>query len=168
MEYSRKRKRANLFSNDLKSLMYAFGDVPNPHPESVAVLEDILQDYIVSICHEAYRMAVAANRQKIKVDDFKFAIRNDPKKLGRVDELLHLQREIAEARKTFDNSEGKSLSKAYNEKKEKEDATVKESKGKKKAKEKKERKKRKKAVQETQDLDKEHSDPAPGDMEAND
>jgi transcription initiation factor TFIID subunit 13 len=168
MEYSRKRKRANLFSNDLKSLMYAFGDVPNPHPESVAVLEDILQDYIVSICHEAYRMAVTANRQKIKVDDFKFAIRNDHKKLGRVDELLHLQREIAEARKTFDNSEGKSLSKAYNEKKEKEEAAGKDGKGKKKDKEKKERKKRKKAGQETQDQDRDQTDRTTTDLEIND
>lgn len=127
--------------------MYAFGDVPNPHPESVAVLEDILQDYIVSVCHEAFRMAMTANRQKIKVDDFKFAIRNDYKKLGRVDELLVMQREIAEARKTFDNSEGKSLSKAYNQKTA-ESEQVKEAKGKKKEKEKKERKKKKKAEQE--------------------
>lgn len=116
---ARRRRRANLFTNDLKSLMYAFGDVANPDPESVAVLEDILQEYIVNMCHEAFRVACVANRQKIKVDDFKFALRNDPRKLGRVEELLILQREIAEARKTFDNSEGKSLSKSFVEKQEK-------------------------------------------------
>jgi transcription initiation factor TFIID subunit 13 len=52
----------------------------------------------------------------VKVDDFKFALRNDHRKLGRVEELLVLQREINEARKTFDNSEGKSLSRSYVEK----------------------------------------------------
>lgn len=105
----RRRKKANLFANDLRSLLYAYGDVADPYPESVAVLEDILQEYIVNMCHEAYRVAKTANRQKIKVDDFKFALRKDPRKLGRVEELLIMQKEIAEARKTFDNSEGKSL-----------------------------------------------------------
>jgi transcription initiation factor TFIID subunit 13 len=33
----------------VKSLMYAFGDVPNPYPETVNVLEDILQEYIINI-----------------------------------------------------------------------------------------------------------------------
>ena len=30
----------------MKLLMYAFGDDPNPAPESVAVLEDIVTEYI--------------------------------------------------------------------------------------------------------------------------
>jgi len=30
----------------VKLLMYAFGDDPNPAPESVAVLEDIVTEYI--------------------------------------------------------------------------------------------------------------------------
>lgn len=29
--------------------MYAFGDVPDPDPESVAALDDILQGYIIDI-----------------------------------------------------------------------------------------------------------------------
>lgn len=113
----RRKRKTNLFTNDLRSLMYAFGDVQNPYNESVAVFEDILQEYIINICHEAHRVARTANRQKIKVDDFKFALRNDERKLGRVEELLVMQREINEARKTFDNSEGKSLSKNYVDKK---------------------------------------------------
>jgi hypothetical protein len=51
-----------------------------------------------------------------------------------VEELLILQREIAEARRTFDNSEGKSLSKSFIEKDDKEPAAKekkKEKKGKK-------------------------------------
>jgi transcription initiation factor TFIID subunit 13 len=41
------------------------------------------------------------------VDDFKVALRNDPTKLGRVEELLHLQKVISEARKQFDTDDGK-------------------------------------------------------------
>lgn len=70
-EYSRKRRRPNLFQNDrtcllftsleassndvsllsilVRSLMYAFGDVPDPDPESIAALDDILQSYIIDI-----------------------------------------------------------------------------------------------------------------------
>lgn len=47
---------------------------------------------------------VSSNRGKIKVDDFRFALRNDPKKLSRLDELLFMQEEIARARRGFDNS----------------------------------------------------------------
>lgn len=109
-------KLSDLFTGDIKALMYAFGDVPNPYPETVAVMEDILEDYIARVCGEAQKVARAGNRQKLKVDDFKFALRHDPKKLGRVEELLRLQKEIDQARKTFDNSEGKSLSRTYDEK----------------------------------------------------
>lgn len=82
------------------------------------MLEDILQEYITAVCFEAHRIARAGHRQKLKVEDFKFALRHDPIKLGRVEELLAMQKEINEARKTFDNSEGKSLSKVYDEKEE--------------------------------------------------
>jgi transcription initiation factor TFIID subunit 13 len=51
-------------------------------------------------CLEAAK--VAAPRIKLKVDDFKIVLRNDSRKLGRVEELLYLQKVIAEARKQFD------------------------------------------------------------------
>ena len=34
---------------EVKLLMYAFGDDPNPSPESVAVLEDIVTEYITEM-----------------------------------------------------------------------------------------------------------------------
>ncbi|KAG5437765.1 hypothetical protein PCANB_000478 [Pneumocystis canis] len=83
--------------------MYAFGDDKHPTLDSVQVLEDIVIDYINEMCLEAAR--VAGNRNKLKVDDFKFILRNDPRKLGRVEELLTLQRVIAEARKQFDDKD---------------------------------------------------------------
>ncbi|KAG5358139.1 Transcription initiation factor TFIID subunit 13 [Yarrowia sp. B02] len=146
LEGTRKRKRTNLFVNDIKPLLYAFGDVSEPYPETVAALEDILTDYIVDTCHEAAKMAEIAGRQKIKVDDFKFLLRNDPRKLGRAEELLVLQKEFVEARKAFDSTEGKQLSKTYNQEKEKEKKKKeKEEKKEKKRKEKEEKKKEKEA-----------------------
>ena len=83
--------------------MYAYGDDVEPLPESVQVLDEIVTEFIVDMCHDAARMASQARRNKIKVDDFKYALRHDPKKLGRVEELLQMSKVIAEARKQFDD-----------------------------------------------------------------
>ncbi|KAL7273690.1 Transcription initiation factor TFIID subunit 13 [Rhizina undulata] len=100
-----RQRRQQLFVKELRSLMYAFGDDPEPLPESVSVLDEIVTEYIVDMCHDAARMALQARRNKIKVDDFKFALRRDPKKLGRVEELLVMSKVIAEARKQFDDKQ---------------------------------------------------------------
>ena len=64
---------------------------------------------MIETCHEAARSATYSNRQKIKVDDFKFTIRNNEAMLGRVQELLYLDKELARYRKQFDDgvAEGK-------------------------------------------------------------
>lgn len=113
-------KKTNLFSKDrasttttrnltlvltiktVASMMYAFGDTDST-TESIAVMEDILTDFITELCLGASR--AAGQRQKVRVDDFKFVLRNDPKKLGRVEELLNLQKEIQKAKKLFDEEE---------------------------------------------------------------
>ena len=57
------------------------------------------------MCHSAAQYASYSRRQKIKVDDFRFALRRDPNKLGRVQELLRMERELKEARKAFDQND---------------------------------------------------------------
>lgn len=96
----------------MKYLLLAYGD-PSPHPsirqeplpETVRVLDEIVTDFILEMCHGAAQYASYARRQKIKVDDFKFALRRDPSKLGRVQELLRLERLLKEARKAFDQND---------------------------------------------------------------
>jgi transcription initiation factor TFIID subunit 13 len=70
------------------------------------VLDEILTDYIIEMCHSAAHLASHARRNKVKVDDFKFALRRDPKKLGRVQELLHMTQVIKRAREQFDEKIG--------------------------------------------------------------
>ncbi|KAJ2112098.1 hypothetical protein GGH19_003177 [Coemansia sp. RSA 1807] len=91
--------RHKLFNRELPTLMYGFGDSSPSNPESVDVLEDILIDYINTTCVEAAR--VAGRRSKVTVDDFKFVLRKDPKKLARVEELLAMNKEIESARTLF-------------------------------------------------------------------
>ncbi|POY74625.1 hypothetical protein BMF94_2386 [Rhodotorula taiwanensis] len=97
----RKLTKKGLFAKDLAPMMYGFGD-ETPAPDSIALMEELVIDHITDICVQAHR--VSTNRGKIKVDDFRFALRNDPKKLARLDELLFMQEEIARARRGFDNS----------------------------------------------------------------
>jgi transcription initiation factor TFIID subunit 13 len=91
----------------VRALLYAFGDEQDPLPETVRVLDEIVTDFIIETCHTAARSATFSNRQKIKVDDFKFAIRNNEAMLGRVQELLGMDKELKEARKQFEVPEGK-------------------------------------------------------------
>ena len=91
----------------MKQFLYAFGDDKEPLPETVRVLDEIVTDYIIETCHAAARSADIVGRQKIKVDDFKFAIRNDELATGRVKELLQIDKELKDSRKQFDTGEGK-------------------------------------------------------------
>ncbi|MCJ1481809.1 Transcription initiation factor TFIID subunit 13 [Schaereria dolodes] len=95
------------FESELRALLYAFGDDQDPLPETIRVLDEIVTDFIIETCHQAARSASYSRRQKIKVDDFKFAIRNDEALLGRVQDLLGMDKELKEAKKLFDVEEGR-------------------------------------------------------------
>ncbi|GAA5904079.1 hypothetical protein JCM6882_003819 [Rhodosporidiobolus microsporus] len=96
----RKLVKKGLFAKDLPSMMYGFGD-DSPAPDTVNVMEELVIEHITDICTQAH--LISTNRGKIKVDDFRFALRRDPKKLARLDELLFMQEEIARARRGFEN-----------------------------------------------------------------
>ncbi|CAG8451046.1 6858_t:CDS:2 [Ambispora leptoticha] len=97
------KEKKGLFAKDLSQLMYGFGDVPNPAPDTVNVLEEMVIDYITDMCIKASQ--VAGSRNKVRVEDFKFILRNDPKKLARVEELLYMSEDIKKARQSFDPRE---------------------------------------------------------------
>lgn len=71
------------------------------------VLDEIITDYIIETCQTAARAAEYSGRQKIKTEDFKFAIRRDELASGRVNDLLMTEKLIRKARKQFDDTEGK-------------------------------------------------------------
>ncbi len=78
-------------------------------PETVRVLDELVTDFVIETCHTAARSATYSNRQKIKVDDFKFAIRGNEALLGRVQELLVMDKDLKDMRKQHfaDVEEGK-------------------------------------------------------------
>ena len=88
-------------------MLYAFGDDQDPLSETVHTLDEALTDFILEICHGAAEAAHYHGRQKVKVDDFMFTVRRFPQMLGRVQELLQMEKTLKEARKQFDVPEGK-------------------------------------------------------------
>lgn len=95
-----------LTHGEVEAFLLAFGDNDYPLPETVRVLDEIITDYIIETCHEAASVAHHSRRAKIKLDDFKFMLRRDTGKLGRVSEMLETDKELKRKRKAFDTDEG--------------------------------------------------------------
>ncbi|KAI1139821.1 TFIID-18kDa-domain-containing protein [Hypoxylon sp. FL0543] len=90
---------------DISSLLFAFGDVHEPLPETIRVLDEIVTEFMEGVCFEASRRAQVAGRQKLKFDDFEFALRRNPQYLGRVKTMIEKRQHIKELRRTFDQGD---------------------------------------------------------------
>ncbi|EPS73719.1 hypothetical protein M569_01036, partial [Genlisea aurea] len=101
---SLKRKRG-MFQKELQHMMYGFGDDQNPLPETVALVEDIVVEYVTDLVHKA--QDIATKRGKLLTEDFLFLIRKDLPKLNRCTELLSMNEELKQARKAFEVDEEK-------------------------------------------------------------
>ena len=95
-----KRKRG-MFARDLRYMMYGFGDVRDPNNETVALVEDLMVDFITNVAHQAMECAERRGG-RFSNDDLLYVIRNDEKKLRRVEELMEMNEYLKEARKNFD------------------------------------------------------------------
>ncbi|KAJ2963897.1 hypothetical protein NQZ79_g1050 [Umbelopsis isabellina] len=99
----RKTVRKGMFVRDLKPMIYGAGDVPQPASDTVALMDDLIIDYIAEMCLKAAK--VAEKRGKVKVDDIKFILRKDPKKMARVEELIYMDDHIRKAKQIVDMNE---------------------------------------------------------------
>ncbi|KAI0202622.1 transcription initiation factor IID, 18kD subunit-domain-containing protein [Astrocystis sublimbata] len=90
---------------EIAALLYAYGDVRDPIPETVRVLDEIVTEFLEGVCFEASRHAQIAGRQKLKFDDFEFALRRNPQYLGKVKAMIEKRQSIKEMRKTFNQDD---------------------------------------------------------------
>ncbi|KEH43209.1 transcription initiation factor TFIID subunit [Medicago truncatula] len=67
------KRRRGVFQRELQHMMYGFGDDPNPLPESVALMDDIVVEYITELVHKA--QDIGSQRGKLSVEDFLYLIR---------------------------------------------------------------------------------------------
>ncbi len=93
--------KQRLFGNDLKALLYAYGDSSSPNAETIQTVEDLLTCYLVDLVVDANKVRLIRGNNKLSVDDIMFALRNDPVKLGRVYDLKEMDRQIMMAKKMF-------------------------------------------------------------------
>ncbi|KAF3070344.1 Transcription initiation factor TFIID subunit 13 [Daldinia childiae] len=92
-------------AKEIRALLYAFGDVQDPLPDTVRVLDEIVTEFLEGVCFEASRHAQVAGRQKLKFDDFEFGLRRNPQYLGRVKSMIEKRQKIKEMRRTFDQED---------------------------------------------------------------
>jgi transcription initiation factor TFIID subunit 13 len=86
-------------------LLFAYGDIEHPLPETVRVADEIVTEFLEGICFEASRHAQVAGRQKLKFDDFEFALRHSPEYLGKVRSMIDKRQQLQKMRKTFDQDD---------------------------------------------------------------
>ena len=76
------------FTNELKGLMYGFGDVENPDPESIELLQDYVIEYIQNIAYAAYRRNKRKGSNEISLRDLLYVLRKDKKRYYRIPNLI--------------------------------------------------------------------------------
>jgi len=103
----RNRGQQNFTDQELTQFLYGNGDTSAPLDTTKRVLDEILTDFVTELCFEAQRHAQLAGRQKIKLDDIRFACRKHPTYLGKMEHLGNTKNEIDRLRKTFDTSDDK-------------------------------------------------------------
>lgn len=110
----RVRKGGSQFtSGEIEALITAFGDPNTPAlPQTILTLDQIITDFIIETCWAAAMCASYSRRAKIKVEDFKFMLRRDPKKLGRVTQLLLMDKKLRQGRQGFSVEEAEEMKRA--------------------------------------------------------
>ncbi|KAK4149781.1 transcription initiation factor IID, 18kD subunit-domain-containing protein [Chaetomidium leptoderma] len=93
--------KMNFGHTELAQLLYGHGDVRAPLNDTVRVLDEILTEFIQGVSFEATRAAQHAGRQKVKFEDFEFAMRRNPYYMGKIQEMFEKKKEIEAARKGF-------------------------------------------------------------------
>ena len=70
-----------------------------PFPETLRVLDEIVTDFIIEVCHEAVDHATFEGRHKVNPQDISFVFRNDRAMLGRMRAMASKSKSMKESRK---------------------------------------------------------------------
>ena len=96
-----------LTSLTVQHFLYSYGDVRDSLDTTRRVLDELVTDFVTEICFEASRSAQLAGRQKIKIDDIRFACRKSPMYLGKIQDIQEKKEVIDSARKALDVNDDK-------------------------------------------------------------
>ncbi|VUZ42513.1 unnamed protein product [Hymenolepis diminuta] len=91
-----RKKNTDSFLNDVRMMLYGFGDVESPLPETVALVEEMAIQFITEMTTRCMEIGKIG---KITVEDIAFLLRGDDRKLSRLNELLIVNRVLSKAKK---------------------------------------------------------------------
>ena len=90
------------FTNELKGIMYGFGDVENPDHESVELLQEYVIEYIQNITYAAYRRNKRKGSNELSLRDLLYVLRKDKKRYYRIKNLIHFYENAKSIKKRND------------------------------------------------------------------
>eukprot|EP01088_Endostelium_zonatum_P017021 TRINITY_DN483_c0_g1_i1.p2 TRINITY_DN483_c0_g1~~TRINITY_DN483_c0_g1_i1.p2 ORF type:complete len:256 (-),score=111.92 TRINITY_DN483_c0_g1_i1:131-898(-) len=88
------------FVPPLKAMMYGFGDVEDPLPETIDMMETMVLEYVTEMTLKA-----KGKKSKLSEADLLFLVRKDKKKHARAVELLQMNDVIKKSKKVFDEKD---------------------------------------------------------------
>ena len=91
----------------VQHFLFGHGDTPLALDATRRVLDELATDFITELCFEAHRAAQVAGRQKVKLEDVKFACRKSPIYLGKIEEIFGRKEIIDKAKKLVDMNDDK-------------------------------------------------------------
>ncbi|KAJ8599126.1 hypothetical protein CTAYLR_006351 [Chrysophaeum taylorii] len=97
---SRSSKSTTLFAKELVGMLYGFGDAETPYKESVELVDQLVTQYIETLCGDA--LAIQALRDKstkLDTECFVFSVQKQPTKYKRAIELLEMRSRLKEVRR---------------------------------------------------------------------
>lgn len=91
------------FTRDLQPMLYGFGDAPVPLKETVALVEDIVIDYVGTMAHQASDLS--GPHSKVTEHELLHLVRKDARKYSRARELIQMSAVLAESKRLLDDKD---------------------------------------------------------------
>lgn len=98
-----RESKKTTFIKEIRLMMYGFGDVSAPRPDTTEVLHNYLIDYLNILLTKSHSMA--SKKGKTKTEDIMYFLKHDRLKYSRVKTLLITNEELKTARKIFECKE---------------------------------------------------------------
>ncbi|ELQ75276.1 Histone acetyltransferase PCAF/SAGA, subunit SUPT3H/SPT3, partial [Trachipleistophora hominis] len=80
-----------LYTNEIKAMLYSFGDSKNPSLQTAQYLESVLKTQIQRFLSAANNIRICRRGKLINLEDIGFVIRKDPFKLRRLLNFIHFK-----------------------------------------------------------------------------
>jgi len=82
------------FQDDLKIMMYGFGDDMEPLKETTELMEQYVVEYLSNMCNRVLERSMRGGHNSMQLGDLIHVLKSDPKKYYRVPLILKLSKHI--------------------------------------------------------------------------